>query len=87
MKKGPLVARLMKILLHFYLVFTTAITFNYVIKVGVLSTPVLFNYVMKVGVLAKPVLFNYVMKEGVLYTCVEAAEKDLCSITLAAHTI
>ena len=51
MKKGPLVARLMKILLHFYLVFTTAITFNYVIKVGVLSTPVLFNYVMKVGVL------------------------------------
>ena len=52
-----------------------------------MSTPVLFNYVMKVGVLAKPVLFNYVMKVGVLYTCVEAAEKDLCSITLTAHTI
>ncbi|XP_063041581.1 probable C-mannosyltransferase DPY19L4 [Engraulis encrasicolus] len=32
MKMGPLVARVMKILLHFYLVFTTAITSNYVLK-------------------------------------------------------
>ncbi|XP_030644316.1 probable C-mannosyltransferase DPY19L4 [Chanos chanos] len=32
MKVGPLVARLMKILLHFYLVFTIAVTFNYVVK-------------------------------------------------------
>ncbi|XP_041931808.1 probable C-mannosyltransferase DPY19L4 isoform X2 [Alosa sapidissima] len=32
MKKGPLVARVLKILLHFYLVFTTAITFSYVVK-------------------------------------------------------
>ncbi|XP_057683120.1 probable C-mannosyltransferase DPY19L4 isoform X2 [Corythoichthys intestinalis] len=32
MKKGPLVARVIKLLLHFHLVFTTAITFNYLIK-------------------------------------------------------
>lgn len=31
-KKGPFVARLMKLFLHFYLVFTTGITFNYLIK-------------------------------------------------------
>ncbi|XP_049606479.1 probable C-mannosyltransferase DPY19L4 isoform X1 [Syngnathus scovelli] len=32
MKKGPLVARMMKLFLHFHLVFTTAITFNYLVK-------------------------------------------------------
>ncbi|XP_053345143.1 probable C-mannosyltransferase DPY19L4 [Clarias gariepinus] len=32
MKMGPLVARLMKIVLHLYLVFTASITFNYLIK-------------------------------------------------------
>ncbi|XP_076850215.1 putative C-mannosyltransferase DPY19L4 isoform X2 [Brachyhypopomus gauderio] len=32
MKIGPLVARLMKIVLHLYLVFTTGITFNYLVK-------------------------------------------------------
>ncbi|XP_066572026.1 probable C-mannosyltransferase DPY19L4 isoform X3 [Amia ocellicauda] len=32
MKRGPFVARLMKILLRFYLVFTIAITFSYVVK-------------------------------------------------------
>ncbi|KAI4889481.1 hypothetical protein NFI96_015241 [Prochilodus magdalenae] len=32
MKMGPLVARLMKIVLHLYLVFTTGITFNYLVK-------------------------------------------------------
>ncbi|XP_077362225.1 putative C-mannosyltransferase DPY19L4 isoform X1 [Festucalex cinctus] len=32
MKKGPLVARVMKLFLHFHLVFTTGITFNYLIK-------------------------------------------------------
>ncbi|KAI5100758.1 putative C-mannosyltransferase DPY19L3 isoform X2 [Silurus meridionalis] len=32
MKIGPLVARLMKIVLHLYLVFTASITFNYLIK-------------------------------------------------------
>ncbi|XP_077447334.1 putative C-mannosyltransferase DPY19L4 [Stigmatopora argus] len=32
MKKGPLIARVIKLLLHFHLVFTTAITFNYFIK-------------------------------------------------------
>lgn len=33
MKKGPVVARLMKIMLHFYLVFTIAFTFSFVVKV------------------------------------------------------
>ncbi|XP_032391789.1 probable C-mannosyltransferase DPY19L4 isoform X2 [Etheostoma spectabile] len=32
MKKGPFVARLMKLFLHFHLVFTTAITFSYLVK-------------------------------------------------------
>lgn len=32
MKMGPLVARLLKLFLHFYLVFTTGITFSYVVK-------------------------------------------------------
>ncbi|XP_060742933.1 probable C-mannosyltransferase DPY19L4 isoform X1 [Tachysurus vachellii] len=32
MKMGPLVARLMKIVLHLYLVFTASITYNYLIK-------------------------------------------------------
>ncbi|XP_041723474.1 probable C-mannosyltransferase DPY19L4 isoform X2 [Coregonus clupeaformis] len=32
MKMGPLVARLIKIFLHFYLCFTTGITFSYVVK-------------------------------------------------------
>uniref|UniRef100_A0A4W5N4R1 Dpy-19 like 4 n=1 Tax=Hucho hucho TaxID=62062 RepID=A0A4W5N4R1_9TELE len=32
MKMGPLVARLMKVFLHFYLCFTTGITFSYVAK-------------------------------------------------------
>ncbi|KAK1789246.1 hypothetical protein P4O66_015181, partial [Electrophorus voltai] len=32
MKMGPLVARLMKLVLHLYLVFTTGITFNYLVK-------------------------------------------------------
>nr|XP_057903325.1 probable C-mannosyltransferase DPY19L4 isoform X2 [Doryrhamphus excisus] len=32
MKKGPLVARVMKLFLHFHLVFTTGITFNYLVK-------------------------------------------------------
>ncbi|XP_053541729.1 probable C-mannosyltransferase DPY19L4 isoform X3 [Ictalurus punctatus] len=32
MKMGPLVARLMKIVLHLYLVFTASITFNYLIQ-------------------------------------------------------
>ncbi|XP_067111690.1 probable C-mannosyltransferase DPY19L4 [Osmerus mordax] len=32
MKMGPLVARVMKILLHFYLVFTTGITFSYLVN-------------------------------------------------------
>ncbi|XP_031151536.1 probable C-mannosyltransferase DPY19L4 isoform X1 [Sander lucioperca] len=32
MKKGPLVARVMKLFLHFHLVFTTAITFSYLVK-------------------------------------------------------
>ncbi|XP_056154388.1 probable C-mannosyltransferase DPY19L4 isoform X2 [Lampris incognitus] len=32
MKMGPLVARLMKLFLHFYLVFTTGITFSYLVK-------------------------------------------------------
>ncbi|XP_041101473.1 probable C-mannosyltransferase DPY19L4 isoform X1 [Polyodon spathula] len=32
MKKGPVVARLMKIMLHFYLVFTIAFTFSFVVK-------------------------------------------------------
>lgn len=32
MKMGPLVARMMKLLLHFHLVFTSAITFSYLIK-------------------------------------------------------
>ncbi|KAF7651995.1 hypothetical protein LDENG_00102700 [Lucifuga dentata] len=32
MKMGPLVARLMKLFLHFYLVFTAGITFSYLIK-------------------------------------------------------
>lgn len=32
---GPLVARLMKLFLHFYLCFTTGITFSYVAKVRV----------------------------------------------------
>ncbi|XP_015212978.1 probable C-mannosyltransferase DPY19L4 isoform X1 [Lepisosteus oculatus] len=32
MKKGPLVTRLIKILLHFYLVFTISIMFHYVVK-------------------------------------------------------
>ena len=31
---GPLVARVMKILLHFYLVFTTGITFSYLVNVS-----------------------------------------------------
>ncbi|XP_028819763.1 probable C-mannosyltransferase DPY19L4 isoform X2 [Denticeps clupeoides] len=38
MKMGPLVARLMKLLLHFYLVFTTGVTFNYVVKKLLLSS-------------------------------------------------
>lgn len=33
MKKGPLVARVLKLTLHLHLVFTTSITFNYLIKV------------------------------------------------------
>lgn len=32
MKMGPLVARVMKLFLHFYLVFTTGITFSYLVK-------------------------------------------------------
>ncbi|XP_061903306.1 probable C-mannosyltransferase DPY19L4 isoform X1 [Entelurus aequoreus] len=32
MKKGPLLARVMKLFLHFHLVFSTGITFNYLIK-------------------------------------------------------
>uniref|UniRef100_A0A3Q2ZHA5 Dpy-19 like 4 n=2 Tax=Kryptolebias marmoratus TaxID=37003 RepID=A0A3Q2ZHA5_KRYMA len=32
MKMGPLLARLMKLCLHFYLVFTTGITFTYLVK-------------------------------------------------------
>ncbi|MGH0134876.1 UNVERIFIED_CONTAM: hypothetical protein FKN15_067574 [Acipenser sinensis] len=32
MKKGPVIARLMKIMLHFYLVFTIAFTFSFVVK-------------------------------------------------------
>lgn len=32
MKKGPVMARIIKLFLHFYLVFTTSITFNYLIK-------------------------------------------------------
>ncbi|KAM6904289.1 putative C-mannosyltransferase DPY19L4 [Lycodopsis pacificus] len=32
MKMGPLVARVMKLVLHFYLVFTTGITFSYLVK-------------------------------------------------------
>ncbi|CAB1321222.1 unnamed protein product [Coregonus sp. 'balchen'] len=35
MKMGPLVARLMKVFLHFYLCFTTGITYSYVAKVRV----------------------------------------------------
>lgn len=30
---GPLVARVMKLFLHFHLVFTTGITFSYLVKV------------------------------------------------------
>lgn len=33
MKIGPLVARVLKLFLHFHLVFTTGITFNYLLKV------------------------------------------------------
>lgn len=33
MKIGPLVARILKLFLHFHLVFTTGITFNYLLKV------------------------------------------------------
>lgn len=33
MKMGPLVARVMKLFLHFHLVFTTGITFSYLVKV------------------------------------------------------
>lgn len=33
MKKGPLVARVLKLSLHLHLVFTSGITFNYLIKV------------------------------------------------------
>lgn len=33
MKMGPLVARVLKLFLHFHLVFSTGITFNYLIKV------------------------------------------------------
>uniref|UniRef100_A0A3B4AFR3 Uncharacterized protein n=1 Tax=Periophthalmus magnuspinnatus TaxID=409849 RepID=A0A3B4AFR3_9GOBI len=33
MKRGPVMARIIKLFLHFYLVFTTSITFNYLIKV------------------------------------------------------
>lgn len=33
MKKGPLVARVLKLFLHLHLVFTSGITFNYFIKV------------------------------------------------------
>ncbi|CAL9690750.1 unnamed protein product [Knipowitschia caucasica] len=32
MKRGPVVARIIKLCLHFYLVFTTSITFNYLVK-------------------------------------------------------
>lgn len=32
LKKGPIVARIIKLFLHFYLVFTTSITFNYLVK-------------------------------------------------------
>lgn len=32
MKRGPVMARIIKLFLHFYLVFTTSITFNYLIK-------------------------------------------------------
>ena len=33
MKMGPLVARVMKLFLHFHLVFSTGITFSYLVKV------------------------------------------------------
>lgn len=33
MKMGPLVARVLKLFLHFHLVFTTGITFSYLVKV------------------------------------------------------
>lgn len=32
MKRGPIMARILKLFLHFYLVFTTSITFSYLIK-------------------------------------------------------
>lgn len=32
---GPLLARLMKLFLHFYLVFTAGITFSYLLKVNI----------------------------------------------------
>lgn len=34
MKVGPLVARVMKLFLHFYLVFTSGITYSYLVKVN-----------------------------------------------------
>lgn len=35
MKMGPLVARVLKLFLHFHLVFTTGITFSYLLKVKI----------------------------------------------------
>ncbi|KAM8883214.1 putative C-mannosyltransferase DPY19L4 [Synchiropus picturatus] len=45
MKVGPLVARVMKLFLHFYLVFTTSITFGYLVKK--LSPPSESDFILK----------------------------------------
>lgn len=47
MKVGPLVARVMKLCLHFHLVFTTGITFSYLVKVR--SHTGLFWHICRVG--------------------------------------
>lgn len=46
LKVGPLVARLMKILLHFYLVFTIGIAFSYLVKVSVACRVYNVSFVM-----------------------------------------
>uniref|UniRef100_A0A8C9RNM6 Dpy-19 like 4 n=1 Tax=Scleropages formosus TaxID=113540 RepID=A0A8C9RNM6_SCLFO len=43
MKAGRMAARLMKIVLHFYLVFTIGITFSYIIKVSVICKDLSIN--------------------------------------------